>query len=260
VHMSHINAREEPDVAFLGRGSRFLASKYQGELAVRAEFPEATVFRPADVYGQGDSFLNYWMSIVRKNKSAGLSLYGKGEMTVKQPIWHSDLVTGIINSLYDPSAVGQTYEAVGPDRLTQAELMRYMYALTTRNEADGTFAISELMLDPWSMAKAYVAGKMPFGNGSIFHNSSLDRMESDAISDFSDGYPDMSESLGVKLHTLAEKLPWEVAPWDLHAYYHYETVEEKPVVPAPTILNLEEERKLLGRRSKGLLALIPGVV
>ena len=45
VHMSHINAREEPEVAFLKGGSRFLATKYQGELAVRAEFPEATIFR-----------------------------------------------------------------------------------------------------------------------------------------------------------------------------------------------------------------------
>merc|ERR1712032_856015 len=44
VHMSHINAREEPEVAFLKGGSRFLATKYQGELAVKAEFPEATIF------------------------------------------------------------------------------------------------------------------------------------------------------------------------------------------------------------------------
>ena len=43
--MSHINAREEPEVAFLKGGSRFLATKYQGELAVMAEFPEATIFR-----------------------------------------------------------------------------------------------------------------------------------------------------------------------------------------------------------------------
>merc|ERR1712037_588102 len=71
VHMSHINAREEPEVAFLKGGSRFLATKYQGELAVRAEFPEATIFRCSDVYGESDSFINYWFSKWRKPKATG---------------------------------------------------------------------------------------------------------------------------------------------------------------------------------------------
>jgi NADH dehydrogenase (ubiquinone) 1 alpha subcomplex subunit 9 len=35
VHMSHINAREEPEKAFLPGGSRFLKTKFMGELAVR---------------------------------------------------------------------------------------------------------------------------------------------------------------------------------------------------------------------------------
>merc|ERR1712202_80737 len=52
------------------------------------------------------------------------------------------------NSLYDPAAIGQTYETLGPQRLTQAELINYMYALTTRNKKDGTHNITELMLDP----------------------------------------------------------------------------------------------------------------
>ena len=47
------------------------------------------------------------------------SLPPQGEMTIKQPIFRSDLATGIMNSLYDPSAMGQIYEAVGPDRMTQ---------------------------------------------------------------------------------------------------------------------------------------------
>ena len=52
VHMSHLNARAKPEQAWLPGGSRWLATKHQGELAVRAEFPEATIFRPSDVYGQ----------------------------------------------------------------------------------------------------------------------------------------------------------------------------------------------------------------
>ena len=35
VNFSHINARQKPEEAFLPGGSRFLRTKYQGELAVR---------------------------------------------------------------------------------------------------------------------------------------------------------------------------------------------------------------------------------
>jgi len=76
VHMSHIAARENPETAFLPGGSRFLKSKYQGELAVLSEFPDATIFRAADVYGEGDNFLNYWMSRFRRNRMK-IPVYGR---------------------------------------------------------------------------------------------------------------------------------------------------------------------------------------
>lgn len=260
VHMSHVNARETPETAFLKGGSRFLATKWEGEMAVKSEFPEATIFRCSDVYGHGDSFINYWMSRWRKAGRA-VPLWGKGEMTVKQPVYMSDLVTGIMNSLYDPEAVGQTYEAVGPQRLTQADLIRYMNALTTRTEEEGTFHTSELMFDPITMAKSFVMGQLgrySLGNGGVFHSSSLDRLERDAISDTLEGHPDLTD-LGVKLHTLEQKMPWELKPHDLYAYYTYETVDELPATPTPNLITMEEERRIMGKRSMGPLALLPGI-
>jgi hypothetical protein len=41
----------------LKAGSKFLQSKYYGELAVKEEFPEAIIFRPSVIYGQEDRFL-----------------------------------------------------------------------------------------------------------------------------------------------------------------------------------------------------------
>ncbi|VDI23279.1 Hypothetical predicted protein, partial [Mytilus galloprovincialis] len=42
-------------------GSDFLKSKYAGEVAVR-EFPEAIIFRPADIFGDEDRFIRYYIS------------------------------------------------------------------------------------------------------------------------------------------------------------------------------------------------------
>jgi len=259
VHMSHINAREEPEKAFLPGGSRFLKTKFRGELAVRSEFPEAPIFRPSDVYGQGDSYLNHYFSTWRRNMSKGMPLFGKGEMTFKQPIYMSDLVTGIMNSLYDPAAIGETYEAMGPQRLTQHELMTYMYALTNRTKEAGTFRVTELMMDPATIARAFMIGKSPFGTVNTFYQYNLDRLERDSVSDMSQGLPDLTD-LGVKLHTLEDKMPWELAPFDLYSYHHLEGPEEQTVVPPPTVVTMEQERKLLQKRGLGPIALVPGLL
>lgn len=79
----HFNAGKKPESALHQGGSRYLSSKYQGELAVRAEFQHATILRSLlDVYGEDTSQPRG--SAFRKNKKGGLSLYGKGEMTIKQ--------------------------------------------------------------------------------------------------------------------------------------------------------------------------------
>merc|ERR1711874_969198 len=85
---------------------------------------------------------------------------------------------------------GQIYEAVGPQRLTQKELLIYMYALTTRLIEDETFHIKELMLDPEAFIKSFIAQKIKIGNLNVFHSSSLDRLERDSVTDTSEGFPE----------------------------------------------------------------------
>lgn len=57
IHVSALNCSEHPTPIVQRGGSKFLKSKFEGEQAVLKEFPEATIFRPADVYGQEDRFL-----------------------------------------------------------------------------------------------------------------------------------------------------------------------------------------------------------
>lgn len=48
-------------------GSKFYKSKWEGELAVREAFPEATIVRPATIYGQEDRFLNTFGRALRRH-------------------------------------------------------------------------------------------------------------------------------------------------------------------------------------------------
>lgn len=50
VHVSHLNAAEHSP-------SKFYATKYEGELAVKDAFPDATIVRPATLFGYEDRLL-----------------------------------------------------------------------------------------------------------------------------------------------------------------------------------------------------------
>lgn len=83
-----------------------------GEQLVREEFPDAVIIRPSDIYGQEDRFLTYYASFWRR-QGRFMPLWKKGEETVKQPVFASDVAQGILNAARDPDTNGRTYQAVG---------------------------------------------------------------------------------------------------------------------------------------------------
>jgi NADH dehydrogenase (ubiquinone) 1 alpha subcomplex subunit 9 len=93
-------------------GSKYLKTKYEGELAVKEEFPDATIFRPADIFGQEDRFMRYYAHFWRRTFQ-WMPLWHRGEKTIKQPVYVSDVAQGVINALRDPESVGKTYDIVG---------------------------------------------------------------------------------------------------------------------------------------------------
>jgi len=46
----------------IGWSLRIVCMQYVGELAVREEFPEATILKPADIFGSEDRFIHYYAS------------------------------------------------------------------------------------------------------------------------------------------------------------------------------------------------------
>jgi uncharacterized protein YbjT (DUF2867 family) len=111
VHVSAIGADPAAPSAY-GR------TKGQGEAAVRAACPSATIIRPSIVFGPEDQFTNRFAGL------AGLPIMPvMAPETRFQPVFVRDLARAIAAAVLDPKAHGgKTYELGGPDVMTMREL------------------------------------------------------------------------------------------------------------------------------------------
>jgi uncharacterized protein YbjT (DUF2867 family) len=86
-------------------------TKAEGEQAVRAVFPQATIVRPSLVFGADDHFFCRFTAMVRT--SPILPLIGSGT-TRFQPVFVGDVTAGLLKLLRRPETAGKTYEFGGP--------------------------------------------------------------------------------------------------------------------------------------------------
>jgi NADH dehydrogenase len=122
--------------------SAYARSKAEGEQAVRAAFPAATVLRPSIVFGPEDGFFNRFAALARFVPA--LPLYGGGE-TKFQPVHVGDVADAVMAALDRPEAAGRTYELGGPRVYSFRELLAYILTVTGR---------SRLLLPlPWSIGR-----------------------------------------------------------------------------------------------------------
>ena len=111
VHISAIGADT-------GSDSDYARTKGEGEIAVRAAFPAATIVRPSLVVGPEDTLTN---------RLAGLSrlpfLPVVAPATRVQPVYAVDLGKAIAMAALDPATYsGRTFEIGGPEVLTMREV------------------------------------------------------------------------------------------------------------------------------------------
>ncbi len=137
IHMSALGADAASE-------ARYARSKAEGEAAVRAAFPQATIFRPSIVFGQGDGFFNKFgeMAVM----SPVLPLIGGGE-TRFQPVFVGDVAHAFARAVVDPAAAGQTYELGGPGVFSFRELLELVLRETERRRVllPLPFPIAELI-------------------------------------------------------------------------------------------------------------------
>src|SRR5438067_5000006 len=122
IHVSAIGADK-------GSRSRYARTKAQGEEAVLAAAPDATIFRPSIVFGPEDDFFNRFGAMARM--SPVLPLVGGGE-TKFQPVFVGDVAQAIVKAVGGRTKRGTIYELGGPEVRTFKELMVYVLTVTER--------------------------------------------------------------------------------------------------------------------------------
>jgi NADH dehydrogenase len=122
VHVSAIGADPESESAY-GR------SKGEGEAAVRAAFPGATILRPSILFGREDNFINRFAGMARL---APVLPVISGS-TRFQPVYVADVGRAVTAAALDPGGHGgKTYELGGPQVLSMRELMAWVCETTGR--------------------------------------------------------------------------------------------------------------------------------
>jgi uncharacterized protein YbjT (DUF2867 family) len=109
--------------------SRYARTKAEGEEAVLAAVPGATIFRPSVVFGPEDDFFNRFAAMARI--SPVLPLVGGGH-TKFQPVFAGDVAAAIAKAADGQAKPGTIYELGGPKIRTFRELMEFVLATTER--------------------------------------------------------------------------------------------------------------------------------
>ncbi|MEY4593559.1 MAG: hypothetical protein RIR18_2454 [Pseudomonadota bacterium] len=111
--------------------SEYLRSKGVGEqivLEAQGEL-DVTVFRPSVIFGYGDRFMSLFGKML-----GTLPIFPLGFGHARfQPVWVADVADAFVASLTEQNTYGKTYELVGPQVYTLAELVDYVRTLSRSN-------------------------------------------------------------------------------------------------------------------------------
>jgi uncharacterized protein YbjT (DUF2867 family) len=170
--------------------SSYVRSRGQGEEVVRQAFPEATMIRPAVMFGPGDAFATPMLKMLRVLPI--FPMFGRGQ-TRLQPSYVEDVAEAITRALRSPNA--SAYELAGPRIYTYQELLRTIAA-----SAGKTPVLLPFPFPLWR-AVGYVCKILP--NPPITP-SQVELMRIDNIA--SSGVPGFA-ALGISPQAIEEVLP-----------------------------------------------------
>ena len=114
VHVSGIGADPRSS-------SLYIRKRGEGELAVQAAFPGATLVRPAVMFGPDDAFLTAIVSLLRRFPA--FPMFGDGQ-TRLQPAYVEDIAEAIARTMQRDETRATTFECGGPRAYSYEELLR----------------------------------------------------------------------------------------------------------------------------------------
>lgn len=100
--------------------SHYLQARGHAEQRVRESGLAWTIFRPSVIAGPGDGLFCRFAGLLR---FAPMLPVGRAHAQF-QPVWIGDVVEAFVHALADPATIGHTWDLVGPDRYTLAEIVR----------------------------------------------------------------------------------------------------------------------------------------
>ncbi len=146
VHVSAIGADPESP-------SNYGRSKGEGEAAVRAAFPAATIARPSILFGPEDDFVNRFARLAQWLPAVPVI---RGDWRV-QPLFAADLGKALAAAALDPAAHGgATYELAGPQVMTMRALNQWLVAAIGRRRA--VFDIPDAIARPMARLTGWLPG------------------------------------------------------------------------------------------------------
>ena len=121
VHVSAIGADA-------GSESLYARSKAEGEAAVLAAFPQATILRPSVVFGPEDQFFNRFAALAALLPVMPVV---SGE-TRFQPVYVGDVADAVMAAITRDDAAGRTYELGGPRAMSMRQVLEFVLEHTHR--------------------------------------------------------------------------------------------------------------------------------
>lgn len=149
--------------------STYSRTKAEGEAAVLAAFPTATILRPSVLFAEDDNFINMFAGLVANLPVVPVF----GAQSKLQPLWVDDAAQAVVTALVDPASHGgKIFEIAGPEAISMGDLHRRIAAAQGRDKLllempDGFAALAAALpgvpmnSDQWKMLKA---GSTPSGS------------------------------------------------------------------------------------------------
>lgn len=101
--------------------SAYVRARAEGEKAVTAAFPQATLLRPSVLFGPDDAFLGTLAAITRLPV---IPLFGRGA-TRLQPVHVDDVALAVVQAMREPAAtVGRCFELGGAEILSYRDIIK----------------------------------------------------------------------------------------------------------------------------------------